>query len=366
MWIEERNGRFKYIERYTDPMTGKTKRVSVTLDKNTSQAQKIAQRALLEKIDAITAEDAPSDITLDQLIKLYLADQKHTVKPSTLKRNTFACRSIVRILGGSTLVDKMKAGYIRKALLSTGDSPGTLNERLTRLKALIRWGYRNEYLKNTASVDRLQLFKDTPHRVKIQDKYLEQSELHTLLAAMKHKEWHDLTLFLALSGLRFGEAAALELDDLHMKDRVISVTKNYDTNNDIVVSTKTDMSTREVHMQPELYELCKRLRRENLWRVAVQGSSPILFPGSIRQHIIYNTYRKYLQTVALDAIGRTITPHYLRHTHASLLMQSGVPIDTISRRLGHAGSQVTREIYLHVTQEVKRADNKELDAVSVI
>lgn len=50
MWIEElANGKFKYIERYTDPLTNKYKKVSVTLDKNSSQAQKKAGLILQEK-----------------------------------------------------------------------------------------------------------------------------------------------------------------------------------------------------------------------------------------------------------------------------------------------------------------------------
>ena len=38
MWVEElSNGKFRYAERYLDPLTGKQKKVSVTLDKNTKQ-----------------------------------------------------------------------------------------------------------------------------------------------------------------------------------------------------------------------------------------------------------------------------------------------------------------------------------------
>ena len=52
MWVEEtKKGKYKFIERYTDPLTGKYKRVSIVLDKNTSQSRKQAQKALLDKID---------------------------------------------------------------------------------------------------------------------------------------------------------------------------------------------------------------------------------------------------------------------------------------------------------------------------
>lgn len=47
MWVEEsKNGKFKFCERYEDYMTGKTKRVSITMDKNTAQTRKTAQKTL--------------------------------------------------------------------------------------------------------------------------------------------------------------------------------------------------------------------------------------------------------------------------------------------------------------------------------
>ena len=52
MWCEERaNGKFKFVERYLNPITGIESKVSVTLDKNTSATRKRAQKILDKKID---------------------------------------------------------------------------------------------------------------------------------------------------------------------------------------------------------------------------------------------------------------------------------------------------------------------------
>jgi integrase len=65
-------------------------------------------------------------------------------------------------------------------------------------------------------------------------------------------------------------------------------------------------------------------------------------------------------------LGRRITAHALRHTHASLLLAEGIDIDTISRRLGHENSKVTKEIYLHVTQKIIESDNEKLSKVNIL
>lgn len=46
-----------------------------------------------------------------------------------------------------------------------------------------------------------------------------------------------------------------------------------------------------------------------------------------------------------------ITPHHFRHTHASLLLQAGVPVKEVSERLGHKDVKITLEIYSHVMPE---------------
>ena len=47
------------------------------------------------------------------------------------------------------------------------------------------------------------------------------------------------------------------------------------------------------------------------------------------------------------------------------MMESGVPIDTIQRRLGHESSKVTKEIYLHITEKLKKVDNEKIAQVVI-
>lgn len=65
-------------------------------------------------------------------------------------------------------------------------------------------------------------------------------------------------------------------------------------------------------------------------------------------------------------MGRSLTPHCLRHTHVALLAENGMPLDMISRRLGHQDSRITREVYFHVTEKLKEKENKMLQKVSIL
>jgi integrase len=57
-----------------------------------------------------------------------------------------------------------------------------------------------------------------------------------------------------------------------------------------------------------------------------------------------------------------VTFHALRHTHASQLIDAGVDIVTISKRLGHSSPNVTRAIY---AQHFRKHDGKASEAINV-
>lgn len=83
-------------------------------------------------------------------------------------------------------------------------------------------------------------------------------------------------------------------------------------------------------------------------------------------YIQFFSFNKYIRTLSNKVLGKSITTHALRHTHASLLLENGVSIDTISRRLGHENSKVTREIYLHITKALEKKDNIQLENVKIL
>lgn len=367
MWVEElSNGKFRYAERYLDPLTGKQKKVSVTLDKNTKQMHKLATSILSQKI---AEKHLPTErkITLAEVIELYREEQEKTVKASTWKRNYYTCETIKKLLGPDTLLSSLTANYIRSNYLASGKSPGTLNESLIRLKALLRWAYRNEYLGSTECIDRLERIKDIPHVQKIEDKFLEAEEVLMLLDSMTVKQWKDLTAFLVLSGLRFGEAAALQRSDLDMEKRIIKVTKTFDKINNIITLPKTRTSIRNVYMQDELFTHCQYLLSSSYLSSNVVKMNPgnLLFKPQKKKCIDIDVYAAYLKDCSRRTLNREITPHVLRHTHASLMLERGMNIDAISDRLGHTNSKVTREIYLHVTQKLQEKRNAEIKAVKI-
>lgn len=366
MWIEQRGNKFLMIERYKDYLTGKWERVSVTMERDTPQARNKAKAILQAKINA-SQQHKPknSSVSLKELKESYIKYQKRIMKESTVHRNNNILDIVIGIIGSDALCDRLTAGSIMKALLSTGKTNTTLNTYLTRLKAMLRWGYQNDLCPDLAG--KLKLLPDKSEREKIADKYLEKSDLKRLLDGMKEERWKNLTRLLALSGLRIGEALALEYSDLDLKARLIHVTKTFAPTTKTVTSPKTADSIRDVYMQDELLKLCRKLLTGAKLRALEHGyNSNLVFCDHDGKHISYDVYEKYLRENSERILGRKITSHVMRHTMTSLFAEAGVDISVIAHRLGHHDSKLTRDIYLHCTKAQTKKYHEAVRKISIL
>lgn len=95
-------------------------------------------------------------------------------------------------------------------------------------------------------------------------------------------------------------------------------------------------------------------------KYAVLTREPRCFIGSLD----FSWEQRKLEDVVefLDTIRNipVISVHGLRHTHASLLLFTGVSIASVARRLGHSSMTTTQKTYLHIIQEL---ENKDIDLV---
>ena len=366
-------GKTRFFESYRDPLTRQMKTVSVTMDRNTPQSRKTAQNLLSAKINDILAKNAATNdgYTLSEVIARYNDDQEHdeSIRESTWMRNHRQMKACLRILGEDVLVESLTAAYVNDCFRKCGESNGRINERLTRFKAMIRWANQNGYIRDISWLTGIRTYKNKESKEKLKEKFLETEELKKVLEAMNLEHWKLVTAFLSLSGLRIGEFIALGIHDIgyDTKTRIrgdIRVTKTFYVERGIVVNnTKTDNSTRNVYIQPELAEVIEKIFE---YRKSLKVDTDIFFPHTDGTYMRYNSFRQYFGDTTEKVIGRRLTPHALRHAHTSLLAEKGVPLETISRRLGHGDSEITRQVYLHVTKNMEEADRKLMESITLL
>lgn len=145
--------------------------------------------------------------------------------------------------------------------------------------------------------------------------------------------------FLYFSGARLGEIAALTLEDIDFDKNNISISKTRLTAK-LSNSTKNATSTRIVSIPTNLM-------------IELKKALPFNFPKKEFIFYVTHAYETTLRNIIKENNLKKITLHGFRHSHASLLINKGVEITAISKRLGHANSQVTLSVYAHFYDEKK-------------
>lgn len=370
-YIEElKDGRVRYRMSYKDPLTNKTKRVTANYEHDSVRNRRKAETELAEKIDTILKQVDYSAITISEVYDKYCDYVTNTFKASTARRNSNTIGVILSAYPDKTMIRNITPALWKEGMLSLAkkkNGNGTYNEYSKRLKVFLRWCYQNDYIDDLSQLEKLTSLPAKTKREKVQDKYLEPEEASALLAEMEGMtQWKLLTQFLILSGLRIGEAVALDYSDIGKTH--IHVTKTYDYVDDKCTTTKTLTSTRDVAIQKELAECINDIKTFNAWYSGVNGFKDrnIFFPDKEGNRLHYDAYRKYLKETSAKVTHKKVTPHTLRHTHVSLMFAAGIPLDVISRRVGHEGSKVTKEIYLHLTEKLKQKDSDVIQTITLL
>ena len=167
--------------------------------------------------------------------------------------------------------------------------------------------------------------------------FFTNEQLHQLAAQCG--EYRLLILLLGYTGLRWGEAIALTGDDVNLLTRRINIDKNVVwLDGTPVAGTPKSGKGRTVpipgFLVSELADLVEKTGSGLLWA----GADGNYLPRPPSQ-------RGWFQQALKSANLPRITPHDLRHTAASLAVQSGANVKTIQRMLGHASAAMTLDVY---------------------
>ena len=171
--------------------------------------------------------------------------------------------------------------------------------------------------------------------------YLQEANKRGLLPAY----YLELT-----SGLRRGELLALLWTDLDVENMTISVTKQVNRiNGQLKVSQpKTSNSIRTIPIPKQAVDLLileHEKHPDNPYMFPSPKTGTMYDPDSFR-----HTHEKILAAAGIEHIRF----HDLRHTFATLSLQNGVDVKTLSNTLGHYSAGFTLDTYTHATQRMKR------------
>jgi len=234
---------------------------------------------------------------------------------------------------GNRRLDQITArdieGYKAK-LVTAGYAPRTVNLHRKCLRKLLQCAVDWDLLEKNP-VDKVGRVKEQ----KDVWQFLDFEESERLLAASPDK-WRPLLLCALRTGMRRGELLALRWQDVDFKRRVITV--RHSLYMDTLTPTKS-YAAREIRMTRDLFEALLSLRH-------LKG--PFVFCQDDGRPLRRAAVRSAFDIARRKAGVKRVRFHDLRHSFASQVAMSGVPIKTLQELLGHSDLKMTQR-YAHLT-----------------
>ena len=189
-----------------------------------------------------------------------------------------------------------------------------------------------------------------PKVQKIEMKILPADHIKSYLDAANARGLLPMFYLELVSGIRKGELVALRWEDLDVEHRTISVSKQAlgGLGKELVVNRpKTENSIRAISIPQDAVDLLV-LEHEK------HPENPYLFPspltgGMYHPDSVVNLHKKILKDAGLEHIRF----HDLRHTFATMALQNGVDVKTVSNMLGHYDAGFTLRTYTHATRQMQ-------------
>lgn len=297
-------------------------------------------------------------MTFEELYHHFRADKALEVKPSTKALHAMHWKMLARKLAMKDIscFGRQEARLLLSEMLEYGLSPKTAKDRMAFVKQMLLFAVTTLEVKIKPTDWRLRYPDAEPRKIQ---SFTESEAIRIVQHASEDLAMGHLNalpvLLALLTGMRIGETLALKWGDIDWVHNTINVRRNvvkaYDpeTKADryFVGTPKTKSGYREIPLLPNLR---KELR-------AIGGNSPnpdLFVVGNSYQpkahSSIRETYLRFLKRHHLPGINF----HGLRHTYATLLVESGGDIKTISELLGHSKVSLTLDLYVHPSVETKR------------
>ena len=180
-------------------------------------------------------------------------------------------------------------------------------------------------------------------------KILSKEEIQRFMVQAKEEGLYELFLLELTTGLRRGEILALTWDDLNVKTGELHINKQFTPagGKATISEPKTKAAFRTIVLPPVMVELLMEYKKGVF--------SHLMFPSRIKpeQPIDPGYVRKRLQQILERADCKRVRFHDLRHTFATMSLEHGMDVKTLSTIIGHVSSQTTLNIYTHITGEMQ-------------
>lgn len=305
------------------------------------------------------------ELTFNEVLEQWLSYKQNFVKQSTYNKYINTYVNYIKQALGLYHIDQIDERLIQNYVLTLSKqknyrtnellSISTLRIVVYIIKSTTNFAYKQNYIKPIQLEIELPSYEKKPIQILSKE---EQKILETYLM-VKHDCFSLSILICLYTGIRIGELCALRWSDIDFNNRIIlihnTVQRIQNKENDIsktklqITKPKTKNSIRRIPITSYLYDILNKYFVQNH-----EKSNYYIFRNKENGPIDPRKIQKHFKSIIKKLHLTSITFHSLRHTFATLCIEVGMDIKTLSEILGHSNVSTTMSIYVHSTESHKR------------
>lgn len=364
--IKKNNGEVVYKAQVflgTDVYTGKPARKTITT-KSKKEVNKIFHQAKEEFIkNGNTTFNHATATTFKELATLWLGNYKPQVKLQSYQVTCCIFNKHIFPRLGDVKLQKLNSVFMQHFVNDVANSGyKSYKYVLSLVSRVLKYGVTLQLLPSNPMLNTI-----TPKSKKNSDpnkriKFLTPEEVGQLLAYLDslpptYTNQYDTTLykFLLATGLRIGEMLALTWSDVDFKDNTVTVNKTVIGETGTIGTPKSKSAYRTISFDKETALMLRlyKNRQTQYFKECGYVSEALFATGRTEYGTRANTQNRLDRHLKKAGIER-FTFHAFRHTHASLLINSGIGYKQLQTRLGHATLSMTMDTYSHLFKSTEK------------
>lgn len=340
-----------------DAFTGRSKYKTASGFKSYEAAQAALRRLEFEKS---TGKLTRSNLTANilELTEIWLKVHRPTVREDTYyKQENKIYKHLLPMLG-QYRADKLRLYDVQEAANKwAAVAPHEVGFLVNTLSRVLEYARKNGYTVNNPTKD---VIKPRPPQKRNKQNFFTRDELRRFLNSVKEaNKPHFIAFFnlLAFTGVRIGEALALEWADVDFKNKTISINKT--VSGKTIAPPKTAAGNRTIIISDELVAILKEWKATQTRQFFAMGlakkANKSLFTNETGSgRLSKTTVNTFLKAQLKKCHLHHVSCHGFRHTHATLLIEGGASIRAVADRLGHSNVDITLNTYTHATQQARK------------
>ena len=260
---------------------------------------------------------------------------------------------------------KITVAYCQRVVIELSKTYVLYNHYLSVINRIFKYAVLMDILDSNPFD---KVIKPKSRQTQRKGNFLTKEELKEFLKLAQNTTlsyFFPLVHLMSYTGLRQGEALALKWSDIDFENKKITVNKTAARikEKQTLQTPKTKNSKRVISIDPATLSILRSWKKDQIKIYFkngkhFEGDDNFIFTNERGEWVHIHNFIRYFKRFIADHKLKPITPHGLRHTHASLLFSAGVEPKNISDRLGHSTVQITLDLYTHITEE-QRTDTVE-------